>query len=116
MRGWTADTRVRQVAIAAAILAGLGCGVVALLVGWRSVPGVAGEWLGMLAGVMSTPFFLEASFVMVGVLIVLALNAIQRQRDGDDFISLKQLEQRDRARDKTIATQASAAPAPTPRT
>ncbi len=98
MRVGTGDERIKQVAIAAAILAGVSCGVVTLLLGWRHVPGVLGEWLGMVAGIMSTPYFLEASFVVVGVLTVIVLNTVRRQREGDDFVSLEQLEARDQAR------------------
>ena len=107
---------MRQVAIAAAILAGVSGGGVSLWVGWRGVPGVAGESLGMLAGVVCTPFFLEASLVMLGVLIVLVANAIQRQRDGDDFVSREQLEQREHPQAATPTAQSSAAPRRTPRT
>ena len=96
MRVRTGDERVKQIAVAAAILAAVGCGAVGLLLFWRSVPGVFGEWLGMIVGVMSTPFFLEASFVILGVLIVMVLNTIRRHREGDDFVSLEHLEARDK--------------------
>jgi len=97
MRVGTQDERVKQVVIAAAVLATVTCGVVALLLGWRKVPGVFGEWLGMLVGIMSTPFFLEASFVVLGVLLVLIIGAIRRHREGDDFVSLDELQDRDQA-------------------
>ncbi|MEI6674548.1 MAG: hypothetical protein WCO57_05170 [Verrucomicrobiota bacterium] len=86
---------MKQAAIAAAILVGVSCGGVALLVGWRHVPGVLGEWLGMLAGIVSTPFFLEASAGVVGVLIVIVLNTLRRHWEGDEFVSLEELETRD---------------------
>jgi hypothetical protein len=63
----------------------------------------------MLAGVVCTPFFLEASLVLVA-------NAIQRQRDGDDFVSREQLEQREHPQAATPTALTSAAPTPTPRT
>jgi hypothetical protein len=85
------DERVKQVLIAAALLAGLTGGAVALLLGWRTVPGVLGEWLGMVVGIMSTPFFLEASFVILGVLVVMVVNAVRRHREGDEFVALGDL-------------------------
>ena len=88
------DERVKQVLIAAAVLGALTCGVVALLLGWRRVPGLLGEWLGTLVGILSTPFFLEASFVIVGVLVVMVVNAVRRQREGDDFVALDELPER----------------------
>jgi len=91
------DERVNQVLIAAAVLAALTCSVVTLLLGWRKVPGVFGEWLGMVVGIMSTPFFLEASFVILGVLLVMVVNAVRRHREGDEFVSVQELHDRDQA-------------------
>jgi uncharacterized membrane protein len=89
------DERVKQVAIAIGILLAVACGVVVLWLGWMRVPGPLGEFLGMIVGIMSSPFFLEASFVVVGVLIVMVLSAIRRHRDGDDFVSAAQLDARE---------------------
>jgi hypothetical protein len=98
MRVCTGDERVKQAAIATAILAGVGCGVVALLLGGRLVPGVLGEWLGTLAGIASTPFLLEPALALCGVLVVIVLNTVRRQREGDDFLSHEQLTARGRVR------------------
>ncbi len=92
------DERVKQVAVACGILLAVACGVVALWLGWMRIPGPAGEFLGMIVGIMSTPFFLEATFVIVGVLILMVLNAIQRQRDGDEFVTPDQLQARESGR------------------
>ena len=92
------DERVKQVLMAAAVLAAVGCAVVTLLLGWRRVPGVLGEWLGMIVGIMSTPFFLEASFVILGVLLVMGVNAVRRHREGDEFVSREELQNRERPR------------------
>lgn len=81
------DERVKQVLIAAAVLAAMAAGIIALLLGWRRVPGVLGEWLGMIVGIMSTPFFLEASFVILGVLVVMVVNAVRRHREGDELVA-----------------------------
>jgi len=88
------DERVKQALIGAAVLVTLTCGVIALLVGWHSVPGLLGEWLGTIVGIMSTPFFLEASFVILGVLVVMVLNAVRRHREGDEFVALDELPER----------------------
>lgn len=90
------DERVKQMAIAVGILLAVACGVVALWLGWMRIPGPVGEFLGMVVGIMSTPFFLEASFVIVGILILIVVNAIQRQREGDLFLTPEELEARDR--------------------
>lgn len=90
------DERVKQVAIAVGILLAVACGVVGLWLGWMRIPGPVGEFVGMVVGIMSTPFFLEASFVILGILILMMVNAIQRQREGDLFLTPEELEARDR--------------------
>ncbi|KAB2641628.1 MAG: hypothetical protein DVB26_04640 [Verrucomicrobia bacterium] len=85
------DERVKQALIGAAVLTALTCGLLALLLGWRQVPGLLGEWLGTAVGIMSTPFFLEASFVILGVLVVMVFNVVRRHREGDEFVALDEL-------------------------
>ncbi len=72
-----------------------------LLVGWHYVPGLAGEWLGTMAGVLSTPFFLEGSFFCLGVIIVMSLNSWRRHRAGDEYVSMEELERREAASRET---------------
>ncbi len=62
---------------------------VGLLVGWRVIPGWVGESFGMVAGVMSTPFFMEASFAVIGLMAVLGLNSWRRHKNGDEFVTLE---------------------------
>ena len=38
---------------------------------------------------MSTPFFLEASFIFIGMTIVVAINHWRQKRDGDDFVEVE---------------------------
>lgn len=91
------DERVKQVMTAAVLLAALAAVVVCMLLFWRLVPGVAGEWLGMVVGIMSSPFFMEATFVALGVLIVMVVNAVRRHREGDDFVTVEELAARQAA-------------------
>ena len=101
------DERAKQVAIAVGILLAVACGVVGLWLGWMKVPGPVGEALGMVVGIISTPFFLEASFVIVGVLILMVVNAAQRQRDGDEFVSREQLAAREASADSETKSRNS---------
>lgn len=86
------DERARQIGAAAGILLLLGLVVCGTLLGWRRVPGLAGECLGFVIGVMTTPFFMEASFAVVGLTLVLAINHFRRERAGDDFIYLERVD------------------------
>ena len=85
------DERARQITVAAAILLGLALVICAVLLGWRHVPGLAGEWLGFVIGIITTPFFMEASFAVVGISVVLAINHWRQKRTGDDFRFLEQV-------------------------
>lgn len=86
------DPRGRQLAVGLGILGVLVMIVPAFHVVWRFVPGVFGEWLGVIAGVISTPFLLEISFVILGLIIVVAINHMRQKRDGDDFVYLEQVD------------------------
>jgi len=76
------DERVKQVAIGIGILIMLTVVVTGLLTGWRLLPGLLGEWVGTMIGIMTTPFFMEASFIILGLVIVIGLNLWRRHEDG----------------------------------
>lgn len=100
-RGWSValarqmlrihDERVKQVTIGAGLLIGLTLLISGLLLGWRYLPGLLGEWVGTILGVMTTPFLLEGSFLAIGLLIVLCFNIWHRHKEGDDFVYLEQV-------------------------
>lgn len=85
------DERVKQVGIAATILMTIMVTVTGLLLGWRFIPGILGEWVGTIMGILTTPFFMEASFVILGFLIVVLLNNWRQHKDGDEFVYLEQV-------------------------
>lgn len=80
----------KQIAAAAGILGGLGVAACGTLLGWRHLPGLLGEWVGLIVGVMTTPFLLEASAVVIGLMVVLALNGWRRKRAGEEWVELKE--------------------------
>ncbi len=85
------DERVKQVAIGASILIMLTVVVSGLLIGWRLLPGLLGEWVGTMIGIMTTPFFMEASFAILGLVTVIGLNHWRQHKDGDEFVYLEQV-------------------------
>ncbi len=85
------DERVKQVVIGTSILLVLMGSICGLLIGWHFLPGLLGEWIGTMLGIMSTPFFLEGSFVCIGLLIVLSINIWRRNKEGDEFVYLEQV-------------------------
>jgi len=89
------DERVKQATIAAVILLTIAILVPGALLGWRFLPGLWGEWLGTLAGLLTTPFVMEASFVILGILIVITINHRRRIKDGDEFVFLEQVDETD---------------------
>ena len=53
------------------------------------LPGFAGEVFRKIAGIMSTPFFLELSFAFLGLVAVFCVNNIRLQREGDEYVALE---------------------------
>lgn len=84
------DSRRRQLIGGALLIGGVGLLAVFLWLG-RAMPGIFGEWFGIVAGIVSTPFLMEASFVVLGFMIVLGLNSWRQRRDGDEFVYLEQV-------------------------
>lgn len=87
--GDTEESRGSQILVGAGITFTVAVVVVTFLMCWRFVPGLVGESLGTIAGVMSTPFFMEASFAILGLVIVLGLNIWRRKKAGDEFVTME---------------------------
>ncbi|MCB1133455.1 MAG: hypothetical protein KDN05_20210 [Verrucomicrobiae bacterium] len=85
------DSRFREIAPGAAVLLVVTAIVCGTIYGWRLLPGLLGEWIGFMVGLMTTPFLLEFSFLCLGLFLVLAINHWRRSRDGDDFVVLEQV-------------------------
>ncbi len=85
------DERVKQVAVGVSILLLLMIIVPGLLVGWRKLPGLLGETIGVILGILTTPFLMETSFVILGFLIVVSINHWRRHRDGEEFVQIEQV-------------------------
>lgn len=86
----TNENRGKQVAVGAGIIVAFMTAVICLLVFWRYIPGWVGESVGKVAGLISTPFILEASFFVMGLGIVVLLNSWRRKKDGDDFVEFNE--------------------------
>jgi hypothetical protein len=84
------ENRGKQVAVGGVIIFTLMSAVICLLLFWRYIPGWVGESVGMFAGLISTPFILEASFFIMGLMIVIMLNSWRRHKDGDDYVTFQE--------------------------
>ena len=83
------DPRARQVVVAILIFVVLSALIVLALTGWRHLPEIWADWIGTMVGIMTTPFFLEASFIFIGLAIVVAINHWRQKREGDDFVEIE---------------------------
>jgi len=72
------------------VITGL-CLLLALLWLGRGLPGWPGEVFRMITGLLTTPVFMEVSFLFIGLIIVLAINTWRRRRDGDECVYLEQV-------------------------
>lgn len=82
------DDRRKQIAIGAGILIAFTLVILTALLGWRYLPGFLGEWVGAVVGIMSTPFFLEGSFIVLGFMTVVFLNSWRRHKEGEECVYL----------------------------
>lgn len=91
----TTENRGKQILVGVAILCTVAVGFVSLLIYWRRIPGWVGESIGTVVGIMSTPFFMEASFVILGMIIVVALNTWRQRKEGDEFVTIEEKDDED---------------------
>ena len=82
--------RRRLLLIGFGVITGL-CLLLALLWLGRGLPGWPGEVFRMITGLLTTPIFMEVSFLFIGLIIVLGINAWRRRRDGDECVYLEQV-------------------------
>lgn len=62
--------------------------LILLIASARFLPGVGGEFFGRILGVISTPFLMEASFLVLGFVLVMTINLWRQRREGDEFVEL----------------------------
>ena len=53
------------------------------------IPGNIGYTFRFIAGLISTPFIMEATIAIVSLFIVLTLNAYRREKEGDDYMTIE---------------------------
>lgn len=93
----TEENRGRQILVGGLILLGVTLSVCAALIGSRFQQGLIGEWVSLMVGIMTTPFFMEASFLILGIIIVISLNTWRRRKEGDELVYLERVEGSDAA-------------------
>jgi len=84
------ENQKKQIVVGAAILLLLAFIVAGVVMEAHLIPGVVGEWISMMVGLMTTPVFLEISAFIVGLMVVLALNHWRQIRDGDELVYLEE--------------------------
>lgn len=91
----TVENRSRQILIGGLILLGITLSVCGALIGSRYQQGLFGEWVSLMVGIVTTPFFMEASFVILGFTIVISINTWRRHKDGNELVYLERVEDSD---------------------
>lgn len=82
------DKRVSQVLLGALLLALLALAAGTVVIGSPHLPGVFGQWVAFMVGLMTTPVFLEISAFVVGLMVVFAINHWREKRDGPELVDL----------------------------
>jgi hypothetical protein len=84
------DERRQQVVAGLGVLAAVAALIVAIAYA-RYLPGLAGEFFARVLGIVTTPFLLETSFFILGLVLVMSLNLWRQRRDGDEFVYLEEV-------------------------
>jgi hypothetical protein len=84
------DERKQQVVSGLAVLAGV-AGLILLIAYGRFLPGLGGEFFGRVLGIITTPFLMEASFCVLGFVLVMTINIWRQRRDGDELVYLDEV-------------------------
>ncbi|MFM2170531.1 MAG: hypothetical protein RI957_760 [Verrucomicrobiota bacterium] len=79
-------SNARQLRHAALIIGGVILGIISLWAG-RFLPGTAGEVLARIFHILTTPIILEASFGVLGIVIVMTL-AHYNEKNADEWVEL----------------------------
>lgn len=82
------DKRVSQVLLGALLLALLALVAGTVVIGSPHLPGVFGQWVAFMVGLMTTPVFLEISAFVVGLMVVFAINHWREKREGPELVEL----------------------------
>jgi hypothetical protein len=82
------DKRIAQVLLGALILVLLALAAGTVVIGSPHLPGVFGQWVAFMVGLMTTPVFLEISAFVVGLMVVFAINHWRERREGPELVEL----------------------------
>ncbi len=58
----------------------------------RLLPGLAGEWFARMGSILTTPFLMEFSLAVLGLVLVLTINHWRQKREGDEFVYLEEVQ------------------------
>ena len=84
------DERKQQVVVGLGVLAAV-AGLILLIAYGRFLPGLSGEFFARLLGIITTPFLMETSFFILGLVVVMTLNLWRQRRDGDELVYLEEI-------------------------
>jgi hypothetical protein len=85
-----ADERPKQVLAGTAVIAGVS-GLLLLLALGRFLPGLGGEFFARILGIITTPFLMEVTLFVLGIVLVMTLNHWRQRRDGDELVHLEEI-------------------------
>lgn len=84
---------VRSILVGAMICGATAVFLCGLLLSRLYLPGLFGEWFSLMVGVLTSPFIMEFSLIILGFVLILGINTWRRHREGDEFRYLEQVAQ-----------------------
>jgi len=86
------SSQVRQIRRGIVLLLVIMVVICGILLGYPYLPGVLGEWVGMMVGLATTPFLLEATFLIFGFCVIFWLNHLREKNEGGEWVTLEEMD------------------------
>ncbi len=106
------ENQKKQIVVGAGILLLLAFIVAGVVMNAHVIPGVVGEWISMMVGLMTTPIILETSAFIGGLMVVLTINHWRQKRDGDELVYLEESDAPQEGKSSDLPVRAGAVKAP----
>ena len=80
---------VKTLAVGCSIMMGFFLILAIIAIAANYTTGIVKETAEKIAGMISSPFFMEASFFCIGLFLLLGYNSYRRHADGDDYVEME---------------------------
>ena len=82
-------TKTRSLILGFGVISIFFIGAIIVWAGATFAPGLVGETFRFIAGILGTPVLMEISIGMIGTILLFFVLALQREKEGDDYMTIE---------------------------